>query len=84
MTGSEYAVAAQGLDAESAAAVCFDATPPGFMLVVAVIESTFLLLYVQRCICFIACLVPAVCHGGGLNVSLFLYLGMVWSSVLCI
>jgi len=54
-SGSEYAIAAYAIDAESSSALCFGTTKPEFMVAVFVIASTFLLLYGLRC-----CLVPVV------------------------
>lgn len=64
VSGSEYAVAAYAIDAESSSALCSGATKPEFMVAVFVIASTFLLLCGLRCYlvpvvgleCFFNCL----------------------------
>ena len=55
VSGSEYAIAAYAIDAESSSALCFGTTKPEFMVAVFVIVSTFLLLYGLHC-----CLVPVI------------------------
>jgi hypothetical protein len=56
VSGSEYAIAAYAIDAESSFALCFvTPTKPEFMVAVFVFASTFMLLYGLHC-----CLVPVI------------------------